>query len=98
MGIEHDIIDPGSSVVLDNARREARTPVRETFVQRIVGLSSQRVQDSLSIKEPLEIQLGYGHASSRKTKSISVTMRTPGDDFDLAAGFFDDGRSGSRRK
>jgi FdhD protein len=41
----------------------------------------------LAIEEPLEIQLGYGHASSRKTKSISVTMRTPGDAFDLAAGF-----------
>jgi FdhD protein len=64
-----------------------RSPVRETFIQRITGQSSQRVQDSLSIEEPLEIQLGYGHANSRKTKSISVTMRTPGDDFDLAAGF-----------
>jgi FdhD protein len=87
MGMEHDIIDPGSSVVQENARREVRSPVRETFVQRITGQSSQRVQDSLSVEEPLEIQLGYGHASSRKTKSISVTMRTPGDDFDLAAGF-----------
>jgi FdhD protein len=87
MGMEHDIIDPGSSVTQENARREVRSPVRETFVQRITGQSSQRVQDSLSIEEPLEIQLGYGHANSRKTKSISVTMRTPGDDFDLAAGF-----------
>jgi FdhD protein len=87
MGMEHDILDPGSSVIQENARGEAHSPVRETFVQRITGQSSQRVQDSLSIEEPLEIQLGYGHAKSRKTKSISVTMRTPGDDFDLAAGF-----------
>jgi FdhD protein len=43
--------------------------------------------DSLAIEEPLEIQLTYGPSNSRQTKSISVTMRTPGDDFDLAAGF-----------
>jgi len=87
MSMEHRIIDPGSSVIQENARDEAHVPVHKTFVQRITGQSSQRVQDSLSIEEPLEIQLGYGHASSRKKKSISVTMRTPGDDFNLAAGF-----------
>jgi FdhD protein len=43
--------------------------------------------DNLAMEEPLEIQLTYGPSSSRQTRSISVTMRTPGDDFDLAAGF-----------
>lgn len=43
--------------------------------------------DQLAIEEPLEIQLLFGPASQRKRKSISVTMRTPGYDFDLAAGF-----------
>ncbi|MDP6957538.1 MAG: formate dehydrogenase accessory sulfurtransferase FdhD, partial [Planctomycetota bacterium] len=35
--------------------------------------------DSLAVEEPLEIRL--------KNEAISVTMRTPGDDFELAAGF-----------
>jgi FdhD protein len=39
------------------------------------------------VEEPLEIQLGYGTAEARAVKSISVTMRTPGYDFELAAGF-----------
>lgn len=39
------------------------------------------------MEEPLEIQLIHGPVDSRKMKSISVTMRTPGDDFELAAGF-----------
>lgn len=39
------------------------------------------------MEEPLEIQLAYGAAESRTVKSISVTMRTPGYDFELAAGF-----------
>ena len=58
-----------------------------TTVQKVTGQISRQVQDCVAIEEPLEIQLGYGPAGSRQTKSISVTMRTPGYDFDLAAGF-----------
>ncbi|MCZ2402605.1 formate dehydrogenase accessory sulfurtransferase FdhD [Paenarthrobacter sp. Z7-10] len=36
-------------------------------------------EDALAAEEPLEIRLGQ--------KAFSVTMRTPGDDFDLVAGF-----------
>ena len=35
--------------------------------------------DLLAVEEPLEIRLGR--------RSLSVTMRTPGSDFELAAGF-----------
>lgn len=38
-------------------------------------------------EEPLELQLAYGAVGSRQVKSISVTARTPGHDFELAAGF-----------
>ena len=41
--------------------------------------SPKNGQDALAIEEPLEIRVG--------DKPLSVTMRTPGDDFDLAAGF-----------
>jgi FdhD protein len=44
-------------------------------------------QDSVAVEEPLEIQLVYGVAESRKVKSVSITMRTPGHDNELAAGF-----------
>jgi len=43
--------------------------------------------DQLAVEEPLEIRLEYGAAEARTRKSISITMRTPGDDFALAAGF-----------
>ena len=43
--------------------------------------------DQLAIEEPLEIQLQYGAPDSRVNKSISVTMRTPGHDLELATGF-----------
>lgn len=44
-------------------------------------------QDSLAIEEPLEIRLGFTENGGRTHKSVSITMRTPGADFELAAGF-----------
>src|SRR6188768_2141731 len=43
--------------------------------------------DFLACEEPLEIRLTYGASGSRMTKNISVTMRTPGNDDELALGF-----------
>jgi len=50
---------------------------------------SQYTDDSdwLVIEEQLEIRLSQCIDDNRHTHSISVTMRTPGADFDLAAGF-----------
>jgi FdhD protein len=59
----------------------------ETFVSRFVGEEARTLADVLAVEEPLEIQLAYGPSDARRVKSISVTMRTPGHDFELAAGF-----------
>jgi len=56
-------------------------------IQKVTGLESHHAEDTLAVEEPLEIQLAYGPHSARSVKSISVTMRTPDHDFDLAAGF-----------
>ncbi len=40
--------------------------------------------DTLAVEEPLEIRLGF---PDKTHKAISITMRTPGDDKELAAGF-----------
>ncbi len=55
--------------------------------RRINDDQSEDVDDQLVIEEPLEIHLQYGNAENRVQKSISVTMRTPGNDVELAAGF-----------
>ena len=44
-------------------------------------------QDVLAVEEPLEIKLGFGPRRRRTYQSLAVTMRTPGNDFDLARGF-----------
>ena len=43
--------------------------------------------DVVAVEEPLEIRLEYGNREEREVESIAVTMRTPGDDFELALGF-----------
>ena len=43
--------------------------------------------DQLAIEEPLEIQIIYGDKNNRIQRTISITMRTPGNDEELALGF-----------
>lgn len=45
------------------------------------------VEDWVAVEEPLEIRLGYGTPEGRTASSVSVTMRTPGNDVELAVGF-----------
>jgi len=58
-----------------------------TSITRMHGARSTPAEDLLAVEEPLEIQLEYGPLEQRLLKPISVTMRTPGHDEDLAAGF-----------
>ncbi len=64
-----------------------KQPMSQASVEKVTGQTSRKVLDQLATEEPLEIQITYGPRNSRQTKSISITMRTPGNDFDLAAGF-----------
>jgi FdhD protein len=62
-------------------------PVRSAEIFRVTRGEIGMLQDAVAVEEPLEIQLVYGPAGDRKVKSISITMRTPGNDDELAAGF-----------
>jgi FdhD protein len=64
----------------DRARRTSKTKTRV----RVVEAGKMRVRpDTLATEEPMEIRLITG--GERQT--VAVTMRTPGADFELAAGF-----------
>ena len=57
-------------------------------VQKIMpGREVFETEDPVAVEEPLEISLEYGPAAARRRQSLSVTMRTPGQDADLATGF-----------
>jgi FdhD protein len=60
------------------------------------GPVDEQFDDLLAVEEPLEIRLGFRQNGKPTHRAISITMRTPGDDADLAAGFlFTEGILGS---
>ncbi len=61
--------------------------IARVAVTRVSGASTTRGDDVLVVEEPLEIRAGWRSDGEQREKAISVTMRTPGDDYDLAAGF-----------
>lgn len=67
-------------------------------VCRVSTEESTEVVDSLAIEEPMETRLIYHSAGERKRKTIAITMRTPGNDVELALGFlFSEGIISGRR-
>lgn len=51
------------------------------------GRPLKHEEDLLAVEEPLEIKLSFGPAGRRQTRSLAITMRTPGQDEALAMGF-----------
>jgi len=56
-----------------------RITARRRIIRINLGEPPHRQEDTLAVEEPLEIRVGGS--------PLTITMRTPGHDFDLAAGF-----------
>ena len=56
-------------------------------ISEVRGAARRSRDDQVAVEEPLEIRLGYETAAGRSESSISITMRTPGNDAELATGF-----------
>ncbi len=56
-------------------------------IHHVDAAGRTEVDDLVAMEEPLEIQLLFTQAGERRRQPISVTMRTPGQDGDLAVGF-----------
>ena len=63
------------------------TSVAHMTIKKISADVSLDAEDELAIEEPLAIQLMHGPQGNQIQSSISVTMRTPGNDEELALGF-----------
>tara|TARA_Y100000590_G_scaffold119614_1_gene136885 strand:+ start:316 stop:1158 length:843 start_codon:yes stop_codon:yes gene_type:complete len=49
--------------------------------------NTEDIKDSVSVEEPLEMNLKFKINGKWQTENLSITMRTPGNDEDLIAGF-----------
>lgn len=56
-------------------------------ILRVSGSSCSPAADTVALEEPLEIRVVFERGGQRVRRSVSVTMRTPGRDEELAAGF-----------
>jgi FdhD protein len=63
------------------------TSIKYLPITKVNASESVNSSDALAIEEPLEIRLEYGPNDGRQVRNISVTMRTPGHDEELASGF-----------
>jgi len=61
--------------------------VKQVNIKRVELNTLNDSPDVLAVEEPLEIRLAYMVSGEVTEKNISVTMRTPGNDFELAMGF-----------
>ena len=59
--------------------------IKQHEILRLDGGDVRRVHDAIAVEEPVEIRLVHGQ--ERKKNNLAVTMRTPGNDEELATGF-----------
>ncbi len=64
-----------------------RRPVTSVEVERITREGSELTRDLVAVEEPLQILLEHGPAHARAETPLAMTMRTPGNDLELVAGF-----------
>ena len=60
---------------------------RHVDIRRVDAGTESTTDDVVAVEEPLEIRLGFTSQDGREEKSVSITMRTPGNDDELALGF-----------
>ncbi|MCG5218320.1 formate dehydrogenase accessory sulfurtransferase FdhD [Streptosporangium sp. KLBMP 9127] len=70
----------------DPPRRRAGPTTRARIREVTKGRTRDR-RDDLATEEPLEIRIQGGTGPAAPRRTLAITMRTPGADFELAAGF-----------
>jgi FdhD protein len=65
----------------------AQASTQSRRIRRVSGDEIRAAEDRVAVEEPLEIRLAFERTGQLKEQSVSITMRTPGHDEELALGF-----------
>lgn len=60
---------------------------RSLRIRAVQGGSGETRSDVVAVEEPLEIRICFEQDGQTIERGLSITMRTPGDEFELVAGF-----------
>ena len=74
-------------LAIASAENEMGAPSKRIAVRRFDRSAQFDVSEIVAAEEPLEIRIEFGPRGERVNRAISVTMRTPEHDRELAAGF-----------
>lgn len=61
--------------------------IQKVLIRKTIEGETQDLSDVVSVEEPLEIRLEADYEGKRLETKVAVTMRTPGNDEELALGF-----------
>jgi len=61
--------------------------IKNIRIKRIEKNNTSEKSDVVIQESPLQIIVAYGEVNNRKKETLSVTMRTPGSDFEMVTGF-----------
>jgi FdhD protein len=64
-----------------------RLAFRRFDIRRLQEGKSERIIDTVASEEPLQIRIAYRFKDQSRVEPLALTMRTPGHDRELAAGF-----------
>ena len=64
-----------------------RSAITQTSVIKVNSTGTHHIDDWLAAEEPLEIRVNYWFKSAQLSDNVAITMRTPGQDRELTAGF-----------
>ena len=56
-------------------------------IEKYNGQTFEKTEDRIAVEAPLEISLSHDAPTGTIRQTLTVTMRTPGDDVELAMGF-----------
>ncbi len=71
----------------ESGQNDQNNQISEYSVEHVEPSGHQSRGDTVVVEEPMEIRVVFGSLEQRSMRSLSVTMRTPGNDSELAAGF-----------